>query len=68
MGVNIGKERQRIREAKEALRKTSSSYLRRDLQKFIDREERSIRQAMKYMRETEGAVTKASETTAASFD
>lgn len=68
MGVDIEKERQRILEAKEALNKTSSPYLRRDLQKFIAREERSIRQAMRYMRETEGNIIKTSGITAAGLD
>ena len=49
MGVDIEKERKRILEAKEALRKTSSPYMRRDLKKFIAREERSIRQAERYL-------------------
>lgn len=53
MSVDIEKERQRILEAREALCKTSSPYMRRDLRKFIAREERSIRQAERYLQAAE---------------
>ena len=44
-------EREKIRRAKEIIRKTNSEKLKRDLTKYIHRAEGEIRLALSYMRE-----------------
>ena len=44
-------EREKIRRAKEIIRKTNSEKLKRDLKKYVHRAEGEIRSALSYMRE-----------------
>lgn len=41
-------EREKLRRAKEALRKTTSPYLRRDLTKYIARTERKMKKLQRH--------------------
>lgn len=49
--VQIAREREKIRQAKEIIRTTNSEKLKRDLKKYVHRAEGEIRSALFYMRE-----------------
>ena len=49
--VQIAQEREKIRRAKEIIRATKSPYLKRDMQKYIRKAERQVKQALLFMRE-----------------
>ena len=49
--VRIEEEREKIRRAKEIIRTTKSSYLKRDMQKYVRKAERQVKQALLFMRE-----------------
>lgn len=49
--VRIEEEREKIRRAKEIIRTTKSPYLKRDMQKYVRKAERQVKQALLFMRE-----------------
>ena len=49
--VQIAQESEKIRRAKEIIRKTNSEKLKRDLKKSVHRAEGEIRSALSYLRE-----------------
>lgn len=49
--VQIAQEREKIRQAKEIIRTTKSPYLKRDMQKYIRKAERQVKQALLFMGE-----------------
>lgn len=49
--VMIEQEREKIRRAKEIIRTTKSPYLKRDMQKYVCKAERQVKQAFIFMRE-----------------
>lgn len=57
-------ELEKLRRAKEALRKTTSPYLKRDMQKYVRKAERQVKQALLFMRE--GKICPAASTPTAS--
>lgn len=49
--IRIEEEREKIRLAKEIIRTTKSPYLKRDMQKYVRKAERQVKQALLFMRE-----------------
>lgn len=49
--IRIEEEREKIRRAKEIIRTTKSPYLKRDMQKYVRKAERQVKQALLFMRE-----------------
>ena len=49
--VRIDEEREKIRRAKEIIRTTKSPYLKRDMQKYVRKAERQVKQTLLFMRE-----------------
>lgn len=49
--VQIEKELEKITRAKELIKTTKSPYLKRDMQKYVRRAEKQLRQALRYMEE-----------------
>ena len=49
--TQIEKEREKIRRANEIIRRTKSPYLKRDMQKYVRKAERQVKQALLFMRE-----------------
>lgn len=49
--VQIKQELEKIRRAKEIIRTTKSQYLKRDMQKYVRKSERQVKQALLFMRE-----------------
>ena len=49
--VMIEQEREKIRRAREIIRTTKSPYLKRDMQKYVRKAERKVKQALLFMRE-----------------
>ena len=49
--VRIEEEREKIARAKEIIRTTKSPYLKRDMQKYVRKAERQVKQALLFMRE-----------------
>ena len=49
--VRIEEKREKIRQAKEIIRTTKSPYLKRDMQKYVRKAERQVKQALLFMRE-----------------
>lgn len=49
--VQIDAEREKIRRAKEIIRTTKSPYLKRDMQKYVRKAERQVKQALLFIGE-----------------
>lgn len=49
--IQIDKEREKIKRAQEIVRTTDSRALKRDLEKYVRRAEKEIRQALLFMKE-----------------
>lgn len=49
--VKIEEEREKIRRAKEIIRTTKSPYLKRDMQKYVRKAERQVKQALLFIGE-----------------
>nr|DAI10848.1 MAG TPA: hypothetical protein [Caudoviricetes sp.] len=49
--IQIDKEREKIRRAKKIIRTTKSPYLKLDMQKYVRKAERQVKQALLFMRE-----------------